>query len=251
MGSKNVTMSFISILLIFYLLLPTHVIAAGQWEGDNFNSYPVGAWVPPTNGWQSLSNRMWSITTGGVTGNALWFTPNYTDELVHSSDAFDYNLSVQIKHSLTLTSSYYASLIGRCTDYNSYYGCHLYTDTTQSPHSTRLALTKSWHEGLISNIVYLKVIEFFKEDINPNVYYTLSMRIKGSTIVATAGTVTIPTVSISYTDDGIKYGPVLMGGNVGVSSLAAVSFHPYFDNFTYKKIITSKSQPWLPLLLGN
>jgi hypothetical protein len=38
--------------------------------GDDFNSYPTGAWADPPNGWSSLNNKTWSIAAEGVTGNA-------------------------------------------------------------------------------------------------------------------------------------------------------------------------------------
>lgn len=92
---------------------------------------------------------------------------------------------------------------------------------------------------------------YFTGDIKPNIYYTLSLKIKGSDITATvSGMPAIPPISVSYTDDGITYGPVLTGGYVGVHSDAEVSFHPYFDNFTYDRLLKT-SQPWLLLLLGN
>lgn len=110
------SMCFMSILLIFYLLLPTNVIADGQWKGDNFDSYPLGSLAPPTNGWQSLNNRTWSIATGGVTGNALFFAPNFRDLFVHPSDASDYEISVQIQHSLIPNISRTAGPVVRCSD---------------------------------------------------------------------------------------------------------------------------------------
>jgi hypothetical protein len=78
------------------------------------------------------------------------------------------------------------------------------------------------------------------------------MKVVGGFITVTSyfSSPSIPPISISYTDDGITYGPVLRGGYVGVYSEDAVSFHPYFDNFTYHSLI-KRPQPWLLLLLGD
>jgi len=249
MGFNKVSMWLMSILLIFYLLLPTNVIADGQWKGDNFDSYPIGAWAPPTNGWQSVNNKVWSITYGVLTGKVLWFTPNDWDLLVHPSDVSDYEISVQIRHSLIPNSSYNAGLVGRCSDRTSFYSSYIYTDDT---HTTVLELRKNWMDGSSTASVILKNIHCFNGNIDPNIYYTLSMKVKGSDITATLyfSSPAIPPVSVSYTDDGITLGPVLTGGYVGVSSWAVVSFHPYFDNFTYDRLLKT-SLPWLLLLLGN
>jgi hypothetical protein len=247
---KKIYGYFISILLMFYLMLPTNVIADGQWKGDNFDSYPPGLLVSPPDGWQSLYNRMWSIVAGGVTGNALYFAPNYLDLFVHPSDTSDYEISVQIKHSLMPTPAYTAGLVGRRSDNYNYYSCDIYTDTS---HITRLVLRKYWMQEnphIVATVVMNSII-CFMGDIDPNIYYTLSMKVRGSDITATlSGMPAIPPVSVSYTDDGIKYGPVLTGGYVGIYSRAAVSFHPYFDNFTYHNLI-KRPQPWLMLLLGD
>lgn len=251
MGFNKVSMCFMSILLIGYLLLPTKVIADNQWKGDNFDSYPVGALVTPPDGWQSLNNKMWYIANGGVTGNALWFTPNDSDLFVHPSDASDYTISAQIKHSLIPNNSFNAGLVGRCSDRTSYYSSYIYTNIQGTTHTTRLVLAKYWKIGSITYAVILKNIQCFVGDIVPTNYYTLSMKVIGNNITVTlSGMPTIPSVSFSYTDDGITYGPVLMGGYVGVYSEAAVSFHPYFDNFTYDRLLKT-SLPWLLLLLKN
>lgn len=240
------------ILSIFCSLLPANVIAAGQWKGDNFDSYPLGAWVPPTNGWQSLNDKMWSITYGTLTGKVLWFTPNEWDLLVHPSDAADYEISVQVRHSQIPNSSLNAGLVGRCSDRSSYYSSFIYTNIQGTSHTTRLVLAKSWKIGSTTYGVVLKNIHCFNGDADPNMNYTLSMKIKGSDITATVSLPlpSIPPFSLSYTDDGTTNGPVLTGGYVGVFSDAGVGFHPYFDNFTYESLV-KKSQPWVPLLLAD
>lgn len=255
MKFNKVSLCSMSILLISYLLLPANVIAADQWKGDNFDSYPIGAWMPPTNGWQSLNNKMWSITYGVLTGHVLWFTPNDRDVFVHPSDASDYDISVQIRHSLVPTStSSDAGLVARCSDRNrnSYYSCYIYTNIYNTVHTTMLALVKYWQEGTTTYRVMLKRIECFSGDIDPNMNYTLSMKFRGSDITVTLSVPlpSIPPFSLSYTDDGLTYGPVLTGNYVGVYSEAEVSFHPYFDNFTYAGVY-KRPQPWLPLLLGD
>lgn len=243
--------------LIFYLLLSTHVFADVPWKGDDFDSYPTGAWVPPTNGWQSLNNKMWSITPGVLTGKVLWFTPNDRDYLVHPSDTSDFEISVQIRHSLIPSNSKSAGIVGRCTDRNSFYSSYIYTNIQGTTHTTRLVLAKYWKTGSTTYAVILKNIHCFAGDIDPNMNYTLSMKVIGSDITATL-TVPLPSIppfSLSYTDDGIQYGPVLTGGYVGVYSDAEINFHPYFDNFTYDGILEATQpilksyQPWLPLLL--
>lgn len=249
---KKVYGYFISILLISYLFLPNHVVADGPWKGDNFDSYPIELLVVPPDGWQSLYNRMWSIVAGGVTGNALRFSPNYSDFFVHSSDTSDYEISVQIQHSLMPTPAYTAGLVGRLSDDFNYYSCFIFTDTSTFPHETRLAFQKNWGEPIQYPLWFRRSIPCLAGDINPDIYYTLSMKIKGSDITCTltAPSPAIPPFSLSHTDDGIEYGPVLTGGYVGIYSKAAVSFHPYFDNFTYRNLI-KRPQPWLPLLLGD
>jgi hypothetical protein len=222
-----------------FALLGLSLVSCGSSEtstplytGDNFDSYVVQAWSTPLGGWQSLQSKMWAITTGGVSGNALWFTPNENDWLVHEYGSGDYTLSVQIKHSLTpyQNSTYHTSLIGRVTDINSYYEARLYTSSTQ--HTTWLSIGKYWQVGSTTHAVELKWVEFFNGDIDPNVYYTLSLQFQGSTITATASTPSIPLVSTSITDDGVSNGPVLTGTKVGIHGDAEVSFHPYYDNFT-------------------
>jgi hypothetical protein len=226
---------FMPILLISYLLISTNVIADGPWKGDDFDSYPIGALAPPTNGWQSLNNKTWSITYGVLTGKVLWFTPNDRDFFVHPSDTSDHEISVQIQHSLIPNNSYNAGLVGRCSDRYSYYSSYIYTNIQGNNHTTRLVLAKYWKIGSTTYAVILKNIHCFSGAINPDMYYTLSMKVNGSDITSTLyfSSPAIPPVSVSHTDDGITYGPVLTGGYVGVYSDAEVSFHPYFDNFTY------------------
>ncbi len=239
-----------SILSIFYLLLPTNAIADGPWKGDNFDSYPIGAWVPPTNGWQSLNNKMWSITYGMLIGKVLWFTPNESDLLVHPSDTSDYEISVQIQHSDKIPGNLVnAGLIGRGRNSSNYYSAYIYTTDT---HTTRLALAKTWGGGWLYHHKILIETDCFTSDIDPNLYYTLSMEIKGSDITVTLSVPfpSIPIFSVSYRDDGVTNGAVLYGDYVGVYSVGTVDFHPHFDNFTYRNLI-KRPQPWLPLLLGD
>jgi hypothetical protein len=267
MEFKKVYKCFIPI-LVCCLLLPFGAIAAGgnnfgtlgplgsgngQWKGDDFDSYPLGALAPPTNGWLSLNNKMWSIVYGVLAGKVLYFAPNDPDFFIHPSDASDYSISVQIKHSLIPTSNLNASLVGRFSGSSSYYSCYIYTNIDpNNNHTTRLALVKSWKTGSTTHGVFLKNIHCFQGDVNPDLYYTLSMKVKGCDITATLSVPlpSIPPFSVSYTDDGITDGPVLTGSYVGVHSDADIGFHPYFDNFTYDKLSITSST-WLPLLLEN
>jgi hypothetical protein len=200
--------------------------------GDDFNSYPVGFFVPPSNGWQSLLNKSWSIQAGGVTGNALFFAPNEDDCFIHGYDNSDYTVSVQIKHSLIPTNTYNASLIGRCDNFCSYYGCYIYTATSVTPHDTRLLITKNWKSGTLTYGVVLNDTHYFNGDIDPDIYYTLSLKFAGNVITSSVTDGVSAPVASTVTDDGSSHGPLLTSGGVGLSLRAAISFHPYFDNFT-------------------
>lgn len=248
MKFNKVSLCFMSILLISYLLLPANVIAADQWKGDNFDSYPVGVWSPPTNGWQSLYSRAWYITYGVLTGKVLWFTPNESDVLVHPVDASDYRISVQIQHSSYPTNFYQAGLIARRSDNVSYYSSFIYRDINSN--MVRLALAKNWKEGSYTYRAIMNSIDCFDGDYNTAVYYTISLSVQGNDLAATFSFPSGLPFLVSYRDDGSTYGPVLTGGYVGVFSDAEVSFHPYFDNFTYA-VVYKRPQPWLPLLLGD
>jgi hypothetical protein len=154
--------------------------------------------------------------------------------MVHASDTQDYTLSVQIKHAsetigINPTLSYYASLVGRCTGINSYYGCGFYTDSTNT---TIFMIVKYWMDDDGSHAVCLNSVQWFSGVPDNCTYYTLTLKCQGNKISATVSGGGKSTETISVTDDGVTNGPVLTSSKVGLCSSAEDSFHPYFDNFT-------------------
>lgn len=204
---------------------------------DDFDAYETGIWTDPLGGWQSLFDEMWYVTDAGVTANALWFTPNEDDWLVHPYAVADYTVSVKIKHATVSphvgTGGYYASLLGRATDANSNYECYLYTNVGGGGVRTaRLVIEKRYVDGYASTGAVLDSVQLHAGDVDPAIWYTLSLTFDGATITARASSPLHDEVSVTVTDDGSTYGAVLHGSLVGVHSTGATSFHPYFDDFS-------------------
>lgn len=207
-----------------------------DFNGDNFDSYNEGEWVP-ANGWESSFNRRWALITGGsYSGGALRYDDSSFCFLTHAITRSDFTISIKFKMpNPPRNSSEYAALTGRFINNSIFYICYLDTDITTTPHKTRLILRKNWSEGGTNRTGILGMVNFFDGDMS-TFYYTLSLSFQGNSIEASATDQSNVTCNISVIDDDPSYGSPITSGKVGFMVSPAVADPPtfpvVFDEFT-------------------
>jgi hypothetical protein len=188
---------------------------------DDFESY-TDAW--PT--WTPSAESGWvNVSTGEIGGDgvvAIWVddgrssSPRFVRHdsggwlLMINDDATgtDYTLSMNIKHGANVGG---VGIIGRYNDLNNYYRLQINGGDT-------LALYKM-HGGVYEQVGDSAAISY---DFNTTLYQ-IEMTFSGNAITGRFGD-----ASVTYTDDGATYGPVITSGKIGFGG--DESSYGYYDD---------------------
>ncbi len=205
--------AFISIIVM--LALSCIITSCGGGDGaspvkfsENFESYSLAnPWTPV--GWTSAGGSTWAIVSDS--GNKVLshvLTSGVLTSNIYSGN--NYTVSAKIKPGNTATCT---GIIARFVDASNYFMLSI-----ETPGS--LVLRK-----YSSGTGYAPVSSTFT--FNTTTYYTLTLQVNGNNI---SGNVSdgVTTASVSFTDDGATYGPLINSGRIGVAEL--IQTGTYFDD---------------------
>jgi hypothetical protein len=194
---------------------------------DNFDSYSLAnPWTPPAGGWKSTAAGDWAIVTSAFSGNGVKFLKSTNTNLDSSYSGTDYTVSAKACPTVISNSNGFG-LSARRDSSNNYYRMVVIDDTATQ--ITRLFIFKVYNSGASSYSAALGT--FLSTDLNTSQYYTLSLKVSGAVITATATDGT-NTKTITWTDPGTTYDPVISSGKAGIFMFTGAAYPVIFDDFT-------------------
>jgi hypothetical protein len=188
---------------------------------DHFSYTAASPWSPE-NGWSSTNGNQWNITAGGVSGNALEYPGTGYNPLINSFIGTDYQVSVRFKPVNMHIGGWPIYILARVLDDGNWYGACIVDFGANS--YLRIVKLIGGNDTVIKE-------ELFKNGLlDSSEYYTLTIKVQGSTITAMCSGEILP-VTISATDVEYSSGKVgiVVWDNTGTYSIL-------FDDFSVSSL---------------